>query len=274
MMQVSQLYIYPIKSLGGIAVTVVNITDRGFEYDRRWMLVDENNRFLSQREIAEMALLKVTITGNGLAVQHLNYPGDVLRIPFPPYCDEKIAVQVWDVFTKGTLVSKTADDWFSSKLSVQCRLVYMNDEEGILIDEQYNINNSINSFSDGFPILMISEASLEDLNSRLTERLPMNRFRPNLVISGSTAFGEDNMREFAINHIHFYGVKPCARCIIPTTDQSTGIRGKEPLKTLSTYRNINNKIYFGENVIALQPGRISVGDGITVIETKQTVFDK
>lgn len=271
-MQVSQLYIYPIKSLGGIALQTVEITDRGFQYDRRWMLVDANNRFISQRELAEMALLKVNITSSGLEVYHTNDPTDIFRVPFPPYNGTTLPVSVWDAGCNARLVSEEANNWFSHKLKIDCRLVYMNDEDNILIDETYNINNSINSFSDGFPILIASEASLEDLNSKLDQALPMNRFRPNLVISGSKAFEENEIKEFIIGDIHFFGVKPCARCVITTIDQSTAVKGKEPLKTLATYRNYNNKILFGENVIAMQTGTISVGDPVQVLQTKEALI--
>lgn len=271
-MQVSQLYIYPIKSLGGIALQTVEITDRGFKYDRRWMLIDANNRFISQREVAAMALLKVSITSTGLEVIHMSNPANVLKIPLGPYHGVSIPVTVWDASCNATLVSEEANGWFSNKLSIDCRLVYMNDSDKILIDENYNIKNSINSFSDGFPILIASEASLNDLNSRLTEALPMNRFRPNLVVSGAKPFEENEMKEFKIGDIHFFGVKPCARCVITTIDQSTAVKGKEPLKTLATYRNYNNKILFGENVIAKQTGTISVGDAVQVLQTKKALI--
>lgn len=271
-MQVSQLYIYPIKSLGGIALQTVEITDRGFKYDRRWMLIDNNNRFISQREVAAMALLKVNITSSGLEVFHTGNKEDIFTIPFGPYNGLPVTVSVWDASCNASLVSDEANAWFSNKLGIDCRLVYMNDEDKILIDEQYNINNHINSFSDGFPILIASEASLNDLNSRLDEPLPMNRFRPNLVISGSKAFEENEIKEFKIGDIEFFGVKPCARCVITTIDQSTAVKGKEPLKTLATYRNYNNKILFGENVIAMQTGIISIGDAVQVLQTKEALI--
>ena len=128
------------------------------------------------------------------------------------------------------------------------------------LDPRYAISNKdITGFADGYPLLMISEASLEDLNSRLEAPLPMDRFRPNIVISGTAAFAEDEMKKFFINSIPFYGVKLCGRCPITTTNQQTGERNREPLKTLATYRTINNKVCFGQNVIS-EEGEISVGD--------------
>ena len=272
MIQVSQLYIYPIKSLGGISMQSVNITDRGFEYDRRWMLIDKNNHFLTQREFAEMALVQVEIIPAGLKVIHQKDENNFIIIPFKPEKNERVATDIWGVACEPLFVSDEADKWFSAALNTSCRLVYMDDDTQVAIDERYNIDNKLTSFSDGFPILMISEASLEDLNRRATEALLMNRFRPNLVISNANAFEEDSMKEFMINGITFYGAKPSARCVVTTINQSTAAKGKEPLKTLATYRSRDNKIYFGENVIAASAGAINVGDSITILQTKESLF--
>ncbi len=272
MITVSHLYVYPIKSLGGVSLSSVNISDRGFEYDRRWMLIDENNHFLTQREFPVMALLQVEIMTNGLKVFHKENETDFILIPFKPLMNERVNTNIWGVPCNPLLVSDAADKWFSEALNSPCRLVYMDDDTQVMIDERYNINNSLTSFSDGFPILMISEASLEDLNSKASEQLPMNRFRPNLVIKNSTAFEEDRMKEFVINGITFHGAKPSARCVMTTINQSTIEKGKEPLKTLATYRSMNNKIYFGENVIAESTGTINVGDSIAILRTKESLF--
>lgn len=269
---VSQLHIYPIKSLGGISVPSVNITDRGFEYDRRWMLIDEQHNFLTQRECTAMAMLQAAITGNGLKVYHKQHEADSIQILFEPGKNERVETNIWGVPCKPLLVSEEADKWFSAALGIKCSLVYMDDDTKVMIDERYNINDSLTSLSDGFPMLMTSEASLNDLNSKASEAVPMNRFRPNLVISGTSAFEENTMKEFMINGIHFYGAKPSARCIVTTIDQATGKKGKEPLKTLSLYRKLDNKIYFGENVIASSTGKINLGDEVTILKTKETLF--
>ena len=229
-MNVSQLYIYPIKSLGGVLVSAVNITARGFEHDRRWMLIDDNNRFLSQREIGEMALLQVEILQNGLKVYHKKNQTNFIEIAFGLTIPGKITVDIWGSFCEATLISQDADKWFSSILNFPCRLVYMPDSTRLPIDERYAVtNNDITSFSDGYPILMISEASLEYLNNKMEEVLPMNRFRPNLVFTNSHAFIEDTMRAFTINGCKFFGVKPSARCVVTTINQDTIEKGKEPL---------------------------------------------
>jgi uncharacterized protein YcbX len=141
----------------------------------------------------------------------------------------------------------------------------MPDQTQRLIDVTYANNNEITSFSDGYPLLLIGQASLEDLNNRLAEPVAMNRFRPNIVFTGGTAFQEDNMKAFEISGINFYGVKPCARCVITTIDQSTGLKGKEPLKTLSTYRSRNNNIYFGQNLLYNGTGSLKIGDRINLL---------
>jgi len=272
-MNVSQLYIYPIKSLGGISISSVNITDRGFEHDRRWMLIDTNNRFISQREIAEMALLQVEILPGGLKIYHKINQEISIEIPFKPITEEIVTADIWGIPCEVQIVSDLANTWFSKILNSSCRLVYMPDSTKVKIDERYDINNGITSLSDGYPILLISEESLQDLNNRMNEPLPMNRFRPNLVCVGGNAFIEDTMREFEINGTKFFGVKPCARCVMTTINQQTSQKGKEPLNTLSSFRKKDAKVLFGENIIAAGTGKINVGDTITIVQTKESLFN-
>jgi uncharacterized protein YcbX len=160
------------------------------------------------------------------------------------------------------------DAWFTKQLGLSCRLVYMPESTHRFVDSRYAHHKEITSFSDGYPLLLIGQASLDDLNSRLPAPLPMNRFRPNIVFTGGTAFLEDSMKQFEINGIRFFGVKPCARCIITTIDQQTAEKAKEPLKTLSSYRMKNNKVYFGQNLLYEGTGVISIGDTITIHEQK------
>jgi uncharacterized protein YcbX len=230
MLTVSELYIYPIKSLGGISLNTATLTDRGFTYDRRWLLVDSNNQFLSQREVNTMALLKVQLTEQGLLVQNSSKPGAELLVPFEPAIEETLMVTVWSNHCRAQRGRDVADAWFSEQLGVPCKLVYMPDSTRRLVDGRYAHSKEITSFSDAFPLLVISQASLDDLNSRLPAPVPMNRFRPNIVFTGGTAFLEDSMKQFEINGITFLGVKPCARCVITTIDQQTAKKAKEPLK--------------------------------------------
>lgn len=267
MLTVSALYIYPIKSLGGISLTTATLTERGFQYDRNWMLVDSQNRFLTQREVPEMALLQTSLRDDSLFIQH-KHTADSIKIPFEPKGDT-CTVTVWDDVCEGRFVSPQADQWFSDKLSIPCRLVYMPESTRRRVDPHYAHGEEITSFSDGFPLLMIGQASLDDLNSRLPQPLCMERFRPNIVFTGGSPFQEDEMAEFSIAGIRFYAVKPCARCIITTIDPLSGEKGKEPLRTLSTYRRHNNKLYFGQNLLFDMPAKvhhISLGHVITPLQ--------
>lgn len=268
MLRISQLFIYPIKSLGGIELSSARVTDRGFEHDRRWMLVDERNRFLSQREFAQMALLKVSVDENGLRVWHKQHPTDVVGIPFERENGEKGEFTIWDDTVNGQFVSDAADAWFSRVLNVPCRLVYMPDSTERGVNPKY-AQNKITSFSDAYPFMMVGQSSLDDLNGRLADQIPVNRFRPNMVFAGGEPFEEDTMGHIRVNNIDFYGVKLCARCPIPTIDQDTIAKSKEPTKTLLTYRRRNNDVYFGQNFVHQGDGVVSVGDAIEVLEVKE-----
>jgi hypothetical protein len=264
MLEVSELFIYPIKSLGGISVKSAKTTDRGFQFDRRWMLVDSDNRFLSQREFPEMALLQAQLTGEGLLVQHKVKTTEVVHIPMSAEIEQPVTVQVWSDKCRASHVDPHLDEWFSEMLSRQCRLVYMPDSSKRRVDGRYASNKEITSLSDGYPFLIIGQSSLDDLNARLQVPLPMNRFRPNIVFTGADPFQEDHMKHFSINNIQFYGVKLCARCVITTINQDTASKSQEPLKTLSSYRRKNNKIYFGQNLLHSGEGEVRVGDVITI----------
>jgi len=266
MLQISNLYIYPIKSLGGIEVQNVKLTDRGLEHDRRWMLVDERNQFLTQRNFPEMALLKTAFKENKLIIFERNNDEDALALDLDPVNGKKVQVDVWDDHCEAQQVSTTADVWFSDKLRRNVKLVYMPDSSRRKVDEKYALQNDITSFSDGYPVLLIGQSSLDDLNSRLDQPVPMNRFRPNIVFTGGAPYQEDEMQHFKINDLDFYGVKPCGRCVMTTINQDTGSVGKEPLRTLSMYRTANNKVNFGQNILHTGLGRINVGDEIRLLK--------
>lgn len=273
MLSVHQLYIYPIKSAGGFPINNAVVTSRGLQYDRRFMLVDESDLFISQRETPAIALLRTAIEEAKLIVWHKDNAQDKLFLPLVPEpVKTNTIVSIWDDRCEAQYVSEAADKWFSEKLNLCCRLVYMPESSKRNVDPVYAVDNDITSFSDGYPVLLISGESLNDLNQRLTEPLPMNRFRPNIVMTGGEPFQEDTMKEFSINGIHFHGVKLCARCVVTTTDQLTGITGKEPLKTLAKYRLYNNKVFFGQNILCSGRGMISVGDAINRIKNKPALF--
>jgi uncharacterized protein YcbX len=265
MLTISELYIYPIKSLGGISLTQAEVTDRGFKYDRRWMLVDEQSRFLTQREHPQMALLKVAIKSDGLLVTHQT-KGSV-TIPFEQYNQTKQEVVIWDDTCPAVYVSNELDAWFSDALGIKCRLIYMPDDTRRQVDQRYAPEGMITSFADAYPFLLIGQTSLDDLNNRLAEPLPINRFRPNIVFTGGEPFEEDLMNHMHLAGINFYGAKLCARCVLTTINQQTAVKAKEPLKTLATYRLRDKKILFGQNLIHQGTGILSIGDTIDVLST-------
>ena len=269
MLVLSSLHIYPVKSLAGISVHSALVQPRGLQYDRRWMLVDEQGMFVSQREVAELALLGTAIEPPFLVVFSRINPALRVEIPLEPPegALKPLAVQIWDDRCDALLLPGEINRWFSDILGRSLRLVYMPDSTRRPTDAHYAPNGTV-SFADGYPFLLIGQASLDDLNSRLAQPLPMNRFRPNFVVSGSAPFEEDGWADFNIGAVQFRGVKPCARCIIPTTDQDTALRAAEPLKTLATFRQRDHKILFGQNVVWLSENEenvVCVGNRVVVI---------
>lgn len=272
-LKVTDLWIYPIKSLAGIQLKDVNIESRGLQYDRRWVLVDENGDFVHQRDFPEMNFLQPEINGGLMTIRHIK--GEYEDLTFninEPDTEEVEHVLIWDDTCQGKPVDKKADLWFSNVLGKSMRLLFMHEDSIRQADQRYAINESDKvSFADGYPILMISEESLALLNSKTEEHIPMNRFRANVIVSGQSAHIEDQLRKININGLDLYGVKPCARCIMITIDIETLKKGKEPLKTLSTYRKLGNKILFGENFIPMGHGKISIGQDIEVLENKESI---
>ena len=269
---ISQLYIYPIKSLGGIAVDRAMVTNRGLQFDRRFMLVDDDNFFITQRRQPKMALFRTFIEGEKLIVHHKDNTDEKLLVPLVPGLGtERTLVNVWEDCCEAQFVNDEADKWFSDKLDFSCRLVYMPESTQREVDTDYAIDKNITSFADDFHVLLIGETSLNDLNSRLEKPLPMNRFRPNMVMEGGTPFEEDTMEEFSINGIDFCGVKLCSRCVVTTIDQETGFTDREPLKTLATYRSFSNKLFFGQNVLCRGTGMVRIGDEIRIVKTKPSM---
>jgi len=271
MLKLSEIYVYPIKSLGGIHLNIANITTRGLENDRRFMLVDENGRFLSQREHPQLAIFQTEIKENFLLITNKK-TGQNLTINLSPNTQTTdILVTVWDDETSAIEVSNAASKWFTQALGIPTRLVYMPEESQRKIEAQYSLTGEeITSFSDGYPILIIGQSSLNNLNNRLENPVNINRFRPNFVFTDGEPFEEDAWHEFTVGDVRFFGVKPCARCIVTTIDQETGEKkGKEPLLTLNKYRKAGNKILFGQNVLISQLGTVSVGDDVTVLSRKK-----
>ena len=258
--KISQLNIYPVKSLGGIPVRSANVLPKGLEHDRRWMLVDEENVFLTQRIHNHMALFRMGFAVNGFRV---SFKGDNIDIPFSMEGDS-IRAQIWNDEVTVREVSSSHSEWFSKNIGIRCKLVAFPEENARPVDAKYSVADDHVSLADGYPLMIIGQSTFDDLNQRLKIPVPTNRFRPSVVFTGGDAFDEDNWRNFSIGDSRFAGVKTCKRCILITVDQETGIRGTEPLATLSTYRRWDNGVHFGQNVIPTKLGKISIGDEIIV----------
>ncbi|MEO6354000.1 MAG: MOSC N-terminal beta barrel domain-containing protein [Oxalobacteraceae bacterium] len=270
MATLTELHFYPIKSCAGIALQQATLTPAGLMhdliYDREWMVVDAHGNFMTQREHPAMARITPRIQGDCLK---LRAPGMLeleipLDLPDPEHA-QTLEVRVWD----DTLIAYDCDaltaHWFSQVLDVQCRLVRFHPHASRVTNSRWTAHADVPAlFSDGYPFLLISQASLDDLNQKLAAQgrtpLPMNRFRPNLVIDGITAFEEDFIESLRIGAAALKPVKPCARCPIPAVDQITGIVGDDPLDILRSYRanpKVDGGITFGMNVILL-PGQAQV----------------
>ena len=252
-----EINIYPIKSMGRVSLKESLAQIRGFQYDRRMMLTDGKGNFMSQRKYPEMARFSISLASEGFLVHH---EGVELTIPFNLKPRSLRQVTIWEDRLIAPEVEGHFSKWFSDHLNVECHLIMMDEYTERPVKKKYAIHDETVSFADGFPYLIIGSASLDDLNTRLKVPVPMDRFRPNLVISTEESFFEDGLEHFRIGEAVFKRIKPCARCIVTTTDQDTGKRNKEPLKTLAAYRTVNNKVFFGQNLICLREGSVKTGD--------------
>lgn len=260
----SEIFIYPIKSLGGISLQKSFVTPRGLQYDRRMMLIDEGGMFITQRDYPQLALLKLSFKKNGFKVLNTQNNSHII-IPFESDSEENISVTIWDDVCTAVKLGNDFDNWFSDAIGKKCSLVYMPDDEKRIVEKKYINEEHIVSFADAYPFLIIGQSSLDDLNARLEIPVQINRFRTNFVFIGGKPYEEDNWNDFKIGDLSFKAVKPCARCVITTTNQDTAERNLEPLKTLSEYRKINNKVMFGMNLVCKSNGLVSVGDTIKQI---------
>jgi uncharacterized protein YcbX len=250
MIRITALNIYPVKGCRGIALDSARVAATGFEHDREWLITRPDGRFMTQREQPRLALIETALTGEAL---RLRVPdGAELHVP----CDaqgKEVEVTCWKDNCAAFDAGEEAADFLTRFLGAPLRLVRFDARRKRPSNPQWTPGiEALNQFSDGFAWLLISEASLQDLNSRLSRKLPMNRFRPNIVVSGLPPFGEDQLHELAGDGVRLRRAKPCARCIVTTTDQATGTRdGDEPLRTLARFRFDRELkgVIFGQNLI-------------------------
>ncbi len=263
-LRLSSLHLYPIKSCGGLSPTEWDVDGFGLRHDRRWMVVDLTGDFVTQREEPRLALVRPALVDHSLVLRAPGMPE--LPLPLVPRTRERVKVQVWDDITEGVPVSPEAAQWLSRFLGRLVRLVWMPNDVVRETDPEYAVGHRV-SFADGFGFLLISEASLTALNRRLEVSLPMNRFRPNLVVSGSEPFAEDRWRELRLGALELTVVKPCDRCVTTTTDQETAERGVEPLRTLATFRKPGGTVMFGQNLVHRGTGQLAVGMPVEVVSS-------
>jgi uncharacterized protein YcbX len=256
-MHLTGLNVYPVKSCAGIGVDRATVTSRGFAGDRRFMVVDETGRFLTQRVLPQMSQIHCAFDSNQLTLRATGRPD--LKLPRALAEGSRTQVDVWRD-TCDAVVHDEASAWLSTVLDRDVRLVYMPDD----VRRSHGDGDGLVSFADGYPYLLTTEASLADLNARLAEPVTMDRFRPNVVVDGLEAFAEDGWTTITIGSVQFRVTKPCDRCVLTTVDPQTGIKGKEPLRTLSTYRKLDAGVCFGMNLVATSTGEVAVGDPVRV----------
>jgi uncharacterized protein len=262
-LRLSGLYVYPIKSARGIPLDQSEVDQFGLEHDRRWMVVDAAGRFLSQRSHPRLALVVPSIRDDRLLI---NAPGmPTLDLPLRPADSVTARVTIWRDTCDSSWLGEKPARWFSEVLQYSCSLVHMSSSVLRPANPVFAPEGTPISFADAYPFLLISEASLDDLNRRLAAPLPMNRFRPNLVIGGGEPYQEDGWRRIVIGGLGFRVVKPCERCVVTTTDQTTAERGQEPLRTLATYRKRGTEVMFGQNVVHDHGGRLRLGDPVRLV---------
>lgn len=259
------LHIYPVKSLHGLSMRELLLCPWGPENDRRWMIVDHAGQFITQRKYPVMATLLVSVTAEGLRLAQNGRPGLVVKRPTD--LTHSVMVTVWKDTVQALDAGNEAAQWTSDAIGVPCRLVYMPRPESDR-PRQLNERAFTNSFSDGFPLLITTLASLDDLNNRLAAPVPMDRFRPNLVVSGAKAWEEDSWARIRVGDTELSLVKPCSRCVMTTVDQDTGIipDRKEPLATLARFRKQEGGVMFGQNALVEQSGRVTAGDEVEILE--------
>ncbi len=265
-MFVSQIFVYPIKSTRGIAVDETHVDISGPVRDRRWMLVDSEGLFLSQRKLPRMALIQPWLDGTDIVVDAPGMPS--LLIPAWSGEGEWIPVTVWRDRLTLPHPKQVCSDWFSSFLGQTCRLVYLPNSVNRPVEAPFDAPEWRVSLADGFPLLLLTDASLDLLNSKLPSPVSVERFRPNFVISGAAAaHEEDEWRRLRIGSAQLAVVKPCARCSTVLVNPETAAVGIEPLRTLAEYRRRTTKVMFAQNALVVTPGQLRVGMPVEVFKS-------
>jgi len=259
-MKALSLFEYPVKGLRGNALACASVNKRGLATDRRWMLVDDVGNFLSQRQLPALTQF-ISVYENHLIIKHL--PSAEERTIDSSAFTELLAVTVWGQQCAAHGAIHDISQWLSNLLKSKVNLVYMQEHDVRPIKSSKA--NDMVSFADGYPVLLTTSSSLAELNGRLSEPIKMDRFRANIIIDGDLAYAEDTWQRIKIGEVTFSVAKLCARCHVINIDQESGLATKEPLKTLSTYRQDGNRVNFGINLIPENTGIIHQHDEVVVL---------
>jgi len=268
--RVASIHIYPMKGTRAVDLAASAVEPWGLAGDRRWLLTDPDARFITQREQPALARVTVRYAGPGGSLV-VSAPGrPACRVAVPAADAEQLKVTIWRSVVAAAAADPAADEWFSAYLGVPVRLVYLDDPTRRAVDPGYSRDGDVVSFADGYPLLLTSAGSLDELGRWLAEAgdepVPMTRFRPNVVVSGAPAWAEDHWRYIRIGDVPFRVAKPCGRCVVTTTDQVTGERGSQPLKMLGQRRRFGQSLVFGQNLIPDARGVIKAGDPVEILD--------
>jgi uncharacterized protein len=262
-MRVVELNVYPLKGARGIALERAEVLTGGLRHDRRFLLVDAEGAFVTQRSHPKLALITTALEGASLV---LGSPGGAsVRLLLAPEGPRR-TVRIWDDEVEAVEVGGPAAALISDHLGQPCSLVFMPDDVVRPVEAPHGAAGDRVGFADAYPVLLATRASLDDLNARLASPVPMNRFRPNLVVEGGAPFEEERYGRVRVGSLTLRMPKRCSRCQVTTVDQDTAAVGKEPLRTLAGYRAQGNNVYFAQNAIPDGEGAIAVGDEVTYLD--------
>jgi uncharacterized protein YcbX len=261
----TDIRIYPIKSLAGIQLSQAEVQPQGLCDDRLFMLVDENGMFITQRKYPQLALLNTHSSVEGLRIDTTNFSS--LTIKETDFTAKTTSVKIWQDECLGIIATEQVNQWFSHYLGFPVKLIKYNKNAPRPVDPNYSSPNDIVSFADGFPLLVITQTSLNDLNSKLETPVSMTNFRPNIVVDGCEAYAEDDWKRIQIGDVKFDAIKRCRRCVLTTVDPKTGMKSEngQPLKVLSQYRKSEGGVFYGMNLIPRSKGIIRVTDKVEII---------
>ncbi|MEU2234404.1 MOSC domain-containing protein [Streptomyces vietnamensis] len=269
------VHIHPVKAMRALARTEAEVQPWGLADDRRWTVIDASNEVVTQRRHPRIALATAEpLPGGGVSLSAPGHPTLEVGVPAPPPATPTVTVEIFGKFVEAVPAGPKAAAWFSAYLESDVRLVHMDaPEHRRPVDPDYALPGETVSFADGYPLLVATTASLDALNSLIAQGdhadegpLPMNRFRPNLVIEGTAPWAEDDWKRIAVGEVTFRVARPCGRCVVTTTNQLTAERGKEPLRTLARHRTSEGKVIFGQNLVPEHTGTVRVGDAVKILD--------